>query len=140
MKWILSLLYSIVKGIKIAETDKALSEARALSKEYRNAIDKADTVYTTIRSFRDDPSSYWQWAKSLRDSDQFKFMIFQLRENVIREMVGCYDKDKLLVHVGRMEMLNVLTTYLSAGVNEYETSVSRTKEDSQRASVPGDGE
>lgn len=123
------LLYWLVKWIKTAEADRVLADARRLADDYQKAIDKADHVYTTIRSFRDEPAAYWQWAKAVLDSDQFRFLVFQLRENIIREMSGCYDKDKLIAQLGRMEMLHIISNYLRSGIDEYENSIRRTKEE-----------
>jgi len=130
MKILFGWLYALVRRIKIADADKAIADAKALSVEYKAAIAKANTIYTTVRSFYDDPASYWQWVKSVVNADQWGYLLFQLRENVIREMAGCTEEKILLKHLGRLEMLNVIANYLRTGVNEYEDSLRRSKEGS----------
>jgi hypothetical protein len=78
-------------------------------------------VCTTIRVFKgkDDDHAFWQWAKSLIASDEYKFLIFSLRENTIREMVGVSDAAKIIELNARLNMLAIIDKYLETGIEEH---------------------
>lgn len=132
IKWLAFLLLPLVKWVKHEALDSKLAEVKALAKEYRNATKDIAPVYTTIKTYMNGQDEYWNWAKTILANDKFHFMLFQIRENVIREMIADKEGKASLNHVGRLETLNIIPNYLRTGIQEYEDSLRRIKENTER--------
>ena len=129
-KTFLKILYWFVSKIKTLVLDMQLQEVKILHGKYEDRLKKKDNIYTTIKSFYGDDDVFWKWANSLVSSDEFKYLLFCLRENAIRDLVHCADNSKLLEKNGRIQMLEIMDAYLRKGIQEYEAQVQRTKENS----------
>ena len=86
-------------------------------------IDEIQTVYTTIKTFTGMNTEYYGWVTRLLDSEEYKFMMFDLRENIIRETIGSKDENDMLRNAGRLDMINVIGNYLVRYKKEYEEKV-----------------
>jgi hypothetical protein len=91
-----------------------------------------DTVYTTVRSFRGMDAEYYGFACEVLSRDEYKYMLFDLRENVFRAMSEEQDKENLLRHLGRLDMINVIDNYLKKYKVEYEDSIRRDTENPEK--------
>ena len=90
----------------------------------------ASPIYTTIKTFKttQELNGFWIWVKSLLQTDEYRFMIFSLRENVILEMVGVTDSVKIHELNARLNMLAIIDRFLQTGVEEHESEILRAKE------------
>lgn len=126
---LLKILFYNKAAEKIAEADKLLRLAEERSKS---------PVYTTIKSFfrtKEDEFGYYRWLRSTISSDEWKFMLFQLREATIAEMVGVVDSVQLLTLNARLSMLAIIDRFLNTETENYETQFRRTQEDSEGSEV-----
>jgi hypothetical protein len=109
-----------------------LKELRLIEKALNDKIATTQPIYTTIKPFNGMNTDYYGWVCSLLSSDEYKFFVFDLRENVIREMVGQTDEKELLKASGRLDMLNAIGNYFLRYKHEYEDSIQRHKEGSAK--------
>lgn len=88
-------------------------------------VNSITAIYTSVRTFTGLNPEYYDWVKRVLDSDEYKYMCFDLRENIIREMITVKDEKELLRHTGRLEMINVIGNYLAGYKAQYEEKVLR---------------
>jgi hypothetical protein len=100
----------------IRQLEESLAKVKRLAEDSQNQA----KTYTTITTFYGRDEEFWTWAKQIHASSQYRYMIFQLRENIIRLMSGEYDSAKLVELNGRLNMLDIIDNYLAKGVSEYE--------------------
>jgi hypothetical protein len=112
-----------------------IREVEMLAAKFAVRLEKNETTYTTIRSFYRDDDAFWGWAKALVSSDEFKYLIFSVRENAIRELVQCTDNSKLMELTGRIQMVQIFAAYLRTGIEQYEAEIQRTKANSKESSA-----
>lgn len=112
-----------------------IAEVQRLGLKYDEKMKKNERIYTTIRSFYGNDDAFWGWAKTLVSSDEFKYLLFSIRENAIRELVQCVDNGKLPELNGRIQMVQIIDAYLRKGIEDYEAQVQRTEANSKESSV-----
>lgn len=107
--------------------DKALVDVDKLRCELETI--KKVPIFTTIRTFRTEEEfgGLWQWVKSTIMTDEYKFIMFILRENTIREMVGVTEAIKIQELNARLNMLAIIDRYLSTEVEQHEIKVFGTE-------------
>lgn len=130
-KWFTNILYWIVKKIKTPVLDLQIYEVKILAAKYAERLAKNDPIYTTVRSFYNNEDAFWGWAKALVSSDEFKFLLFSVRENAIRELVQCSDNARLPELNGRIQMVQIFDAYLRKGIDEHEAEIQRIKANSK---------
>ena len=121
MSWLFNLLFR-----SRVEELKRIEEALTAKLEAQN------TVYTTIRSFKGLNKEYYGWVCEVLSRDEYPYLLFDLRENVIREMSIVDDKEKSSRFLGRLDMLNVIDNYLNTYKREYENSIRRNSENTEK--------
>lgn len=80
-------------------------------------------VYSTVQTFRGRDSEYYSWIRSFINAPEYGFMMFELRENVVREMVQCRDNRELPKYQGMITMLQIMDAYLEKGLTQYEEAI-----------------
>lgn len=137
MNWIKKILLLIPFFSRMKEKslvralEETVSIAKRLEAELSGKLANADRIYTTIKTFYNQDAAFWPWAKELIVTDQYKYLLFSLRENTIREMVGCTDTQKLIEYNGRLNMIQIFDRYLSTGIKEYEEKLLRDQQNTQ---------
>ncbi|MBN1294372.1 MAG: hypothetical protein JXB48_21225 [Candidatus Latescibacteria bacterium] len=114
IQWLRNLLFR-GKVIELKEIENKLLEA----------ISREKTVYTTIRSFKGMNQEYYSWVSTLISTEQYKFLLFDLRENVIREMTNDKNIQRCL---GRIDMISIIDNYLKTYKRDYEEEFRRDTE------------
>lgn len=107
--------------------DKQLQELRLIENQFEELSKRTPRTYTTIRSFSGHNAEYYTWVNSVLNSEEYRYFIFDLRENIIREMIGMKDEKDLLKKTGQLETINVIGNYLIRYKTEYEDTISRNK-------------
>ena len=109
-----------------------IEELKRIEEALNQKLAAANTVYTTVRSFRGMDAEYYGFACEVLSRDEYKYLLFDLRENVFREMSEEQDREKLLRHLGRLDMINVIDNYLKKYKAEYEDSIRRDTENTEK--------
>lgn len=115
------------------ELQKKIDEAEKLTEELQNKLNTP--ILSTIKSLRrtdSDRNRYFRWLRDLLYSDEWRFLVFELRENTISEMCGVLDFNKLVELNARLSMLNIICNYIKTEVDNYEDQVQRTTEETKR--------
>jgi hypothetical protein len=96
-----------------------IDEVEKMRVEFEN---KAPVVYTTIRSYNSENGDkvFWPWVRSVLVSDEYRYLIFTLRENVIRELTQTSDITSIHEANGQLKMLQMLDTFLTRGLKQYD--------------------
>lgn len=92
-------------------------------------------VFTTIISLfgsDNDRNRFYKWMRNTISCDEWKFLVYQLRENTITEMCGVSDSLKLVELNARLSMLEIICRHMKTEVENYENQVQRNKEDPKR--------
>jgi hypothetical protein len=91
-------------------------------------------IYTTVRAFasKGDNDRFWAWVKSVVVAEEYGYLIFILRENTIREMVGVTDATKLMQLSARLDTLQIIDRYLHQGMTEHENEIRRNQANPER--------
>jgi hypothetical protein len=100
-----------------------IDDLNALEVQQDRMMATSPKLYTTIEGFKGRDDEFFGWVKQLIESPQYRYLIFDLRENTLREMVGCLDHAKLIDFNGRLNMLLILDAYLSKGLLEHEDKI-----------------
>jgi hypothetical protein len=100
---------------KLAEVEQFRA---ILAKQQANA----PVVYTSVQSFNSQAGDklFWPWVRMLIKSEEYKYLIFSLRESVIGELVQTSDPDKMRELNGQLKMLKVIDNYLTTGLTQYD--------------------
>jgi hypothetical protein len=108
----------------VALLKQKIDEVDAMGTKYAKLLDSSPVIYTSVQTFvsPEGEKQFWPWVKSVLVSDQYRFLIFSLRESVIREMAQASDVIKLHEMSGRLQMLQVIDNYLTRGLKEYESA------------------
>jgi hypothetical protein len=103
----------------LENTIKSVDELR---KEADEKLKRAEVIYTTVRSFASENGEklFWPWVRAVLVSDEYKYLIFFLRENTIRELVQTSDVNMIHEINGRLKMLQILDTFLAQGLTQYD--------------------
>jgi hypothetical protein len=117
--------------VKSAELDAHIAEVKKMQAEYEELLKKNPPVYTTIKTFKGNDNEFWNWCKILSSCDEYRFLLFSIRENCIREIVSCGDAVRLPELNGRLQMIQIIDTYIEKGVAEYEDKLQRDKANPQ---------
>lgn len=107
--------------------DERVEELKAIESAFEQKKAQIVPVYTTIRAMQGTNAEYYGWTCALLASDEFKYFLFDLRENILRELVGMEDSTKIQRHIGRLEMINVVENYLKRLKLEYEDKILRSE-------------
>lgn len=113
-------IWDVIVGCLLSSRLRQLQE---IEKALENRISSIQNIYTSVRTFTGLNAEYYDWVCRMLTSDEYKYMCFDLRENVIREMVSTKDEKELIKHTGRLEMINVIGNYLTRYKAEYEEKV-----------------
>ena len=83
---------------------------------------QSERVYTSVQSFNSTAGDklFWPWTRALIASDEYKYLIFSLRESVINELVQVSEPDKMRELNGQLKMLKVIDNYLTTGLAQYD--------------------
>ena len=75
-----------------------------------------------MRSFRgeDGDKVFWAWVRSVFVSDEYRFLIFTLRENIIQRMTQTSSIDALHEETGMLKMLFILDSFLTQGLAQHD--------------------
>jgi hypothetical protein len=109
-----------------------VEELKRIEKAMNEKLEIADMVYTTVRSFRGIDAEYYGWVCETLSRDEYRYMLFDLRENVFREMSDQDDKEKVMRSMGRLDMINVIDNYLKRYKRDYEDSIRRNIENAEK--------
>lgn len=96
---------------------KALETIR-LQAELIEKMERRGTVPTLVHPFRKnegDSRQFSEFMKEFSARPEFDFMIFELRERTLTEMLGVTDGIRLLELNARLGMLEILSRYAKAG-------------------------
>lgn len=117
------------------KNERTVNEILDRARDLRNDLEDRlrHPIYSTIKPFRapSEVSQLISWIKGTINSDEYKFVIFQLRENTIAEMVGVTEADKIRELNARLNMLAIIDKYLHIEVEKYEAKIRRPEEDSK---------
>lgn len=131
LKW----LKGFILRWHLAWREKTLAGEVADLRRIEEDLRAAPKTYTTIKSFYGHDADFWRWAKEVMVSDEYRYLIFSLRENIIREMVALSDPSKLIECNGRLNMLQILDRYINVGLKEYEDKLQRASQDAAGRAV-----
>jgi hypothetical protein len=118
----------ISSNSKTRELDIHLAEVRKMQLEYEDLLKKNPAIYTTIKTFRGLDDQFWGWLKTLEASDEYRFLIFTLRENAIGEIVANKGDSNIHELIGRLQMVRIIDNYIQQGLRQYEDKLRRDKE------------
>jgi len=106
-----------------------IDEVSALYDKYQRLLAVAPVVYTVVRSYNSENGDkvFWPWVKNVLLSEEYKYLIFSMRENVIRELAQTSDPDKMREINGQLKMLQILDAYLTRGLTQYESEQAKNK-------------
>jgi hypothetical protein len=106
--------------VEMLETE--LERTKALAETYEAKIEKADHVYTTIKSFshEDGDKIFWPWVRQLISSDEYRYLIFLMRENTIREYTITENPIVISEINGKIKMLGEICIFLTQGLKAYD--------------------
>lgn len=102
-----------------------IKELQTIEKALEEKIDSVQNIYTSVKTFTGLNAQYYGWVKTILESEEYKYMCFDLRENIIREMTGLKDEKELIRSAGRLDMINVIGNYLTGYKVQYEEKVLR---------------
>jgi hypothetical protein len=85
-------------------------------------LQTAPVVYTPVHSFNSVAGDklFWPWTRAVLASEEYKYLIFSLRESVINEIVQTSEPDKMRELNGQLKMLKVIDNYLTTGLTQYD--------------------
>jgi len=121
MKWLFNLLFR-----------SRVEELKRIEEALNAKLEQQNTVYTTIRSFKGLNKQYYNWICELIAREEYAYMLFDLRENIIRQMSLSDDKEKAARYLGRLDMLNVIDNYLKQYKREYEDQIRRNSKNTEK--------
>lgn len=109
-------IYDLLQG-KVAAVE-------SMREQYETMISKAEKIYTPVRSFNSEAGDklFWPWVKVLLSSEEYKYLIFSMRENVIRELVQASDVNAIHDLSGRLKMLQIIDNFLTTGLIHYDNA------------------
>ena len=102
-----------------------IKELQTIEKALEEKIDSVQNIYTSVKTFTGLNAQYYGWVKTILESEEYKYMCFDLRENIIREMTGLKDEKELIRSAGWLDMINVIGNYLTGYKVQYEEKVLR---------------
>lgn len=105
------------------EAETKLKELLVIEKELDNKLKTMQPIYTSVKTFAGMNAEYYGWVCMILESEAYKYMCFDLRENVIKGMIGQSDEKELIRNAGRLDMINVIGNYLARYKIEYEEKV-----------------
>ena len=100
-----------------------ITKVKKLAADYEKKIAASDVVYTTVaQTFNSENGEkvFWPWVRSVLISDEYKFLIFTMRENVIRELSQTSDVTRIHEINGQLKMLLIIDSFLSRGLTQYD--------------------
>jgi hypothetical protein len=109
-------------AIILDEVKRKLEETKMLAAQYEKKIADADKIYTTIRTFHseDGDKAFWPWVRSIYVSDEYRYLVFLLRENTIREYTQTTDIVTIHEINGKLKMLSEMDALITQGLRAYE--------------------
>ena len=121
-QWIDAFKDAETERQKIELLDHGIAQTAKLADEYEKKIADANTIYTTVRSFRgeDGDKVFWAWVRSVFVSDEYRFLVFTLRENIIQRMTQTSSVDALHEETGMLKMLFILDSFLNQGLAKHD--------------------
>ena len=108
---------------------KKINDVLDIESKYDKKMSTAPVVYTMVRSYNSETGDkvFWPWVKNVLMSEEYKYLLFTMRENVIREMVQASDPAKMHEISGQLKMLQILDAYLARGLTQYEFEQTKNK-------------
>lgn len=102
-----------------------IKELQSIEKALSDKEKALQPIYTSIRTFQGLNAEYYGWICRILISEEYKFMCFDLRENIIKNMIGQADEKELIRNAGRLDMINVIGNYLTEMKRQYEEKILR---------------
>jgi len=98
--------------------ESKLREVEKMEVAYNEKLARCETVYTTVQTYngKERNTVFWAWVRSVLVSDEYKFLMFSLRESTIRELAQCSDTSRIIEINGQLKMLQVIDNYLTRGL------------------------
>lgn len=121
INWLKSILFK-----------KELKQLRELEAKLDSKLREQEIVYTTIKTHKGIDREYYSWVCNTLASEEYRFCLFDIRENIIREMAGIEDKEKAVRFLGRLDMVNIIENYLRGYKNEYEAALRRDSQNTEK--------
>ena len=102
--------------------ERKMTEVNDMRITLDKKISAAEVVYTPVKSFNSEAGDklFWPWAKELLTSEQYKYLIFFMRANNIRELVQTSDVNMVHELNGRLKMLQIIDNFLTTGLTQYD--------------------
>jgi hypothetical protein len=107
---------------------KKIEELNRIEKALNDKLSEVNTVYTTIKIFSGIDTSYYSWLCGILKSEEYRYLLFDLRENVLRDMVSTSDKEQIMRNMGRLDMIGIIDNYINRYKIDYENSIRRNTE------------
>ena len=99
---------------------KRIDELNRIEQALNDKIAKVNTTYTTVKSFRGMDKTYYSWLCVILERDEYRYMLFDIRENILREMAGRSDKDQVMRDLGRLDTIGIIDNYIKRYKAEFE--------------------
>ena len=118
----------------VSDFESRLLKANALIQEAEARL--RCPVYTTIPTFAgpEAMNRFWEWVRRMISCDEYRFMIFMLRENVIERLATTSDKDAVMEYKAFLLMLSNIDRFLQEGTQQNVIEIQRSQENTE-----GDG-
>jgi hypothetical protein len=102
--------------------ENQIADVKNIKRDYESRLAKLDVIYTTVRSFNGESGDkiFWPWARSVLLSEEYRYLIFIMRENVIRELTQTSDIIRIHELNGQLKMLQIMDTFLTRGLAQYD--------------------
>jgi hypothetical protein len=124
MNWIQRLFFP---GIT-RQIERQIAELNRISDTLKNRKPETVEKYTITRVFNYLQPEYYGWMKDLVDSEQYKFMIYELMETIKDKMLKTNDEKLIYRFLGQLDMFSTVDIYLKASIQKYETQIRRNTE------------
>jgi hypothetical protein len=102
--------------------EKHIDKAKVIEQSLNEKLTSNIPIFTTVRSFNSEngDKAFWPWVRALLTSDEYKYLLFCLRENTIRDLTMATNIDLIHEINGRLKMLQMLDMYLTQGLTQYD--------------------
>jgi hypothetical protein len=127
-EWFYWVFSCFQHGRKCAELSMSLQKniemARGIIAEHERKAKDAQIIYTPVKNYNSSNGDkiFWPWVRSVLVSEEYKYLIFVMRENTIRELAETSDIVRIHEANGQLKMLAMIDSYLNRGLAQYDTN------------------
>ena len=113
----------MISWIKRVLFKSDLDEIKRIELALKEKVENVNTIYSTAKSFKGINVEYYSFVCELLQKEEYRYMLFDIRESVIKGMAETTDKELFARCVGRLDTINIIDNYLKRYKQEYEDSI-----------------